>query len=48
MGVRYSMDRSFKTADFLTKKRIANISLGLNYCSMGSSWPRSHDTVPLM
>jgi hypothetical protein len=25
-----------------------NISLGLNYCSMGSSWPRSLDTVPLI
>jgi hypothetical protein len=30
-----------------TKKGFANISLGLNYCSMGSSWPRSRDTVPL-
>jgi hypothetical protein len=29
------------------KKGFANISLGLNYCSMGSSWPRSCDTVPL-
>jgi hypothetical protein len=29
------------------KKGFVNISLGLIYCSMGSSWPQSHDTVPL-
>jgi hypothetical protein len=29
------------------KKGFTNIRLGLNYCSMGSSWPRSCDTVPL-
>jgi hypothetical protein len=33
---------------FKRKKGFANISLGLNYCSMGTSWPRSHDTVPLI
>jgi hypothetical protein len=32
---------------FKRKKGFANISLGLNYCSMGSSWPLSRDTVPL-
>jgi hypothetical protein len=31
---------------FLNEKRVRSISLGLNYCSMGSSWPRSRDTVP--
>jgi hypothetical protein len=40
--VRYSMDRSFKTADFKTadfktKKWFTNISSGLNYYSMSSS-----------
>jgi hypothetical protein len=29
------------------KKGFPNISLGLNSCSMGSSWPWSRDTVPL-
>jgi hypothetical protein len=32
---------------FKQKKGGATISLGLNYCSMGSSQPQSRDTVPL-
>jgi hypothetical protein len=31
---------------FKQKKGYATISLGLNYCSMGSSQPLSCDTVP--
>jgi hypothetical protein len=31
------LNLSFKMADFYMKKGLANISLGLNYCSMGSS-----------
>jgi hypothetical protein len=42
--VRTSLDvllygRSFETADFQTEISVANLSLGLNYCSMGSSPP---------
>jgi hypothetical protein len=42
-----SMEHSFKMADFLTEKRFTNLSLGLNYCSMGLSRPPSRDTVLL-
>jgi hypothetical protein len=38
---------ALKRPIFKQKKGFANISLGLNYCSMGSSWQRSRDTVPL-
>jgi hypothetical protein len=38
---------ALKRPIFKRKKGFANISLGLNYCYMGSSWPRSRDTVPL-
>jgi hypothetical protein len=38
---------ALKQPIFKRKKGFANISLGLNYCSMGSSWPWSRDTVPL-
>jgi hypothetical protein len=38
---------ALKRPIFKRKKGFTNISLGLNYCSMGSSWPRSRDTVPL-
>jgi hypothetical protein len=41
------MDHSFKTADFLMKKGFVNISLGLKYFSIGSSWPWSHETMKL-
>jgi hypothetical protein len=47
LWVRYSIDRSFKRANFEMEKRLAKISLGLNYCSMCSSWLPSCDTVPL-
>jgi hypothetical protein len=36
---------ALKRPIFKRKKKFANICL--NYCSMGSSWPRSRDTVPL-
>jgi hypothetical protein len=39
---------TLKRPIFKQKKGFANISLGLNYCSMGSCWPRSRDTVPLV
>jgi hypothetical protein len=46
--LQYSMDRSLNTADFYKlKKGCANLSLGLNYCSIGWSPPQSRDTVPL-
>jgi hypothetical protein len=38
---------ALKRPFFKRKKGFANISLGLNYCSMGSSWPRFRDTGPL-
>jgi hypothetical protein len=38
---------ALKRPIFKWKKGFANISLGLNYCSMCSSWPWSRDTVPL-
>jgi hypothetical protein len=46
----HSLGPSFKTADFQTEKSVrmfANLSLGLNYCSIGPSQPPSRDTVPL-
>jgi hypothetical protein len=33
---------------FKQKKGSATISVGLSYCSMGSSQPPSRDTVPFM
>jgi hypothetical protein len=33
---------------FKWKGGFANITLDLNYCAMGTSWPRSHDTVRLL
>jgi hypothetical protein len=39
---------SFETADFLTEKRFANLSLGLICYSIVSSQPPSRDTVPLI
>jgi hypothetical protein len=38
---------ALKRPIFKQKKGFVNISLGLNFCSIDSSWPRSHDTVPL-
>jgi hypothetical protein len=43
----YSMNCRFKRADFLTEKGSAIISLGQNYCYMGSTQKPSRDTVPL-
>jgi hypothetical protein len=45
-----SMDCCFKLKRpiFKQKKGSATISLGLNYCSMGSSHSLSRDTVPLI
>jgi hypothetical protein len=42
-ALRFSLDRPI----FKRKKVFANLRLGLNYCSMGSSWLPSRDTVPL-
>jgi hypothetical protein len=42
------MDHSFKTTNFSNEKNVfANLSLGLNYCTIGPSQPPSRDTVPL-
>jgi hypothetical protein len=43
----YALYSALKLMIFKQKKGFANISLGLNYCSMGSSQPPpSRDTVP--
>jgi hypothetical protein len=47
MGALLYGPYSLKRPIFKWKKGFANISLGLNYCSMGSSLPRFRDTVPL-
>jgi hypothetical protein len=39
---------ALKLPIFKQKKRRATISLGLNYCSIGSSQPPFRDTVPLI
>jgi hypothetical protein len=39
---------ALKRPIFKRKKGFATISLRLNNCTMGSSWPRSRDTVPLI
>jgi hypothetical protein len=46
LWMRYSMDSRFKTVDIYMKKGVMNLSLGLNYCSIGPSRPPSRDTVP--
>jgi hypothetical protein len=44
--MHYCTDCSFEMAEFKQKKGCATISLGLIYCSMGSSQPPSRDTCP--
>jgi hypothetical protein len=44
--MRYSMDRSFETANFQRNKEFAYLSLGLIYDSMTLSQPQSRDTAP--